>query len=81
MKPSKIIRTRSLLDRGDLCKEQYRKCPMFSGYISRFPEKAYGGAIIRDFDMNLCKESASGEVIDFLLHQGMIERTGARGTA
>jgi len=54
---------------------------MFSGYISRFPEKAYGGAIIRDFDMNLCKESASGEVIDFLLHQGMIERTGARGTA
>lgn len=58
-------------------------CELLKTYIKANPEKAYGGAFLRDADINLCEASASGEFVDYLvkalLHQGVLEYTGLPG--
>lgn len=58
-------------------------CDILKIYITNFPDKAYGGAFIRDMDVNLCEVSASGEFVDYLikalLHQKVIDYTGEIG--
>ena len=60
-----------------------RLCELLKIYIKSNPEKAYGGSFLRDVDINLCEESASGEFVDYLvkvlLNQGVLEYTGLKG--
>lgn len=58
-------------------------CELLKMYIKKFPDKAYGGAFLRDMDINLCEYSASGEFVDYLikslLYQGVLDYTGEKG--
>ena len=58
-------------------------CELLKEYIKAYPETAYGGAFIRDMDINLCEYSASGEFVDYLikalLYQEVLEYTGEKG--
>ncbi len=58
-------------------------CELLKEYIKAYPEKAYGGAFIREVDINLCEVSASGEFVDYLvkvlLNQGVLDYTGLKG--
>ncbi len=58
-------------------------CEMLKNYIKKYPGKAYGGAFLQDMDINFCKESASGEFVDYivkaLLYQGVLDYTGEKG--